>query len=134
VIKFIKKVKLFAYINLFLIQCSSKGRCNTGEGIVEKSVRESGFPITELARRMKKSRRHIYNLFENPHLSLDEILQIGKIIHYDFSELFTEVSNKKSLVEDSNAAYGDIDNYWKNKYLVLLEKYNELLEKIVQSD
>jgi hypothetical protein len=29
---------------------------------VEKAVRESGFPITELARRRKKSRRHIYNL------------------------------------------------------------------------
>ena len=60
--------------------------------IVEKVVRESGFPIAELARRLKKSRRHIYNMFQNPHLSLDEILQIGKIIHYDFTlntQLFT---------------------------------------------
>lgn len=69
--------------------------------LVEKAVRESGFPIAELARRMKKSRRHIYNLFENPYLSLDEILQIGKIIHYDFSELFTDMSKSKNIVEES---------------------------------
>jgi hypothetical protein len=97
--------------------------------LVEKAVRESGFPIAELARRMKKSRRHIYNLFENPHLSLDEISQIGKIIHYDFSELFTEVSKSKSLVEEPAAIYGDSAAYWKDKYITLLEKYNALLEK-----
>ena len=60
--------------------------------IVEKAVREIGVPLAEVARRMKKSRRHIYNMFENPRLSLDEILQIGKIIHYDFTlntQLFT---------------------------------------------
>ena len=99
-------------------------------GIVEKAVRESGFPIAELARRMKKSRRHIYNLFENPNLSLDEILQIGKIIHYDFSELFTDVSKSKSLVEEPAAIYGDSAAYWKDKYIALLEKYNALLERV----
>jgi hypothetical protein len=96
--------------------------------MVEKAVRESGFPIAELARRMKKSRRHIYNLFENPHLSLDEILQIGKIIHVDFSDLFTEVSKTKGLVEESVTPYGDPAAYWKDKYIALLEKYNALLE------
>lgn len=96
--------------------------------MVEKAVRESGFPIAELARRMKKSRRHIYNLFENPHLSLDEILQIGKIIHIDFSDLFTEVSKTKGLVEEPVTPYGDPAAYWKDKYIALLEKYNALLE------
>ena len=96
-------------------------------------MRESGFPITELARRMKKSRRHIYNLFENPHLSLDEILQIGKIIHIDFSDLFTDVSKTKSLIEDLVTPYGDSETYWKDKYIALLEKYNELLEGRLRS-
>lgn len=97
--------------------------------LVEKAVRESGFPIAELARRMKKSRRHIYNLFENPYLSLDEILQIGKIIHYDFSELFTDMRKSKELIENSEMPYGNSANYWKDKYIALLEKYNALLEK-----
>ena len=98
--------------------------------LVEKAVRESGFPIAELARRMNKSRRHIYNLFENPQLSLDEILQIGKIIHYDFSGLFTDVSKSKNIVEERAAIYGDSAAYWKDKYIALLEKYNALLERV----
>ena len=98
--------------------------------LVEKAVRESGFQIAELARRMKKSRRHIYNLFENPHLSLDEILQIGKIIHYDFTELFTDVRKSNALIEDPEMPYGNSANYWKDKYIALLEKYNSLLEKM----
>jgi hypothetical protein len=96
--------------------------------IVEKAVRESGFPIAELARRRKKSRRHIYNLFENHQFSFDEIFQIVKIIHVDFSKLFTEVSNKNEFVEEPATAYEDLEPCWKEKYNVLLEKHNTLLE------
>lgn len=98
--------------------------------IIEKAVRESGFPISELARRMKKSRRTIYNLFENPHVSIEEVLQIGKIIHYDFSHLFTEVSKSISRVEEFDEPYGETAAYWKDKYIALLEKYNALLERV----
>jgi plasmid maintenance system antidote protein VapI len=98
--------------------------------IIEKAVRESGFPIAELARRMKKSRRTIYNLFENPHVSIDEVLQIGKIIHCDFSDMFTEVSKNISIVEEPKAEYGETVAYWKDKYIELLEKYNTLLERV----
>ena len=100
--------------------------------IIEKAVRESGFPIAELARRMKKSRRTIYNLFENPHLSMEEILQIGKIIHHDFNSVFTEVSKYVSIVGEPEVPYGDSAAYWKDRYIALLEKYNALLERVKQ--
>ena len=98
--------------------------------IIEKAVRESGFPIAELARRMKKSRRTIYNLFENPHVSIEEVLQIGKILHHDFSDLFTDVSNSVNIVEEPAVHYGETAAYWKDKYIALLERYNALLEKV----
>jgi hypothetical protein len=100
--------------------------------IIEKAVRESGFPIAELARRMKKSRRTIYNLFENPHLSIEEVLQIGKIIHHDFNSVFTEVSKNVSMVGEPEVPYGDSAAYWKDRYIALLEKYNALLERVKQ--
>ena len=59
--------------------------------IVEKAVRESGFSIVQLAKRMHKSRKWVYNSFENSQLPLDYVLQIGKIIHYDFSLEITEI-------------------------------------------
>ena len=98
--------------------------------IVEKVVRESGIPLAEVARRLKKSRRHIYNMFENPHLSLDEILQIRKIIHYDFGKYFTELRNHRDLIREPKPEYGESATYWKNKYITLLEKYNVLLERV----
>jgi predicted transcriptional regulator len=95
--------------------------------IIKEAVYKSGYPITELAKRMKKSRRWVYLLFENPMVSIDIVLEIGTIIHFDFSndiEIFNiPVSNKVSLDHHKE------DNYWKNKYLKLLEEYNELLKK-----
>ena len=64
--------------------------------IVEKAVRQSGIPLTKLVKRLGKSRKWIYNAFENPQLFLDVILEIGKIIHYDSSNEIKEL--KMSII------------------------------------
>jgi predicted transcriptional regulator len=69
-----------------------------GENIKE-AVYKSGFPITALAKRMGKSRRWVYLLFENPTVPIEIILQIGSIIHYDFS---SEIELLKSNPQVSN--------------------------------
>jgi predicted transcriptional regulator len=111
-----------------LFYAKPKAMQHRGE-MVEKAVRESGFPISELARRLHKSRRHVYNIFENPHVSIDEILQIGKIIHYDFSEHFTHLRKPETTLPEEQADVAQSVNYWKDKYIALLEKYNQLLEQ-----
>ncbi len=105
--------------------------------ILEKAVRESGMPLTKLTKKLSKSRRWIYNAFENPNVSIDYILEIGKIIHHDFSEDIAELKKYRTMAAfmylenvtetDSNEKQGQ--DYWKNKYLKLLEKYNQLLER-----
>jgi hypothetical protein len=85
---------------------------------------------------MGKSRRHIYNLFENLQVSMDVVLEIGKIIHHDFTELLPPSSvyarkDHSDLILEEQYPYQQSEKsaeYWKNKYLVLLEKYNALLE------
>lgn len=104
--------------------------------LVEEAVRQSGMSLTEVAKRLGKSRRHLYNLFEDPHLSLETVLQIGKIIHHDFTlntQLFP--SNLESIFSDNKPDYNKRNAneeaaYWKEKYIALLEKYNALLERI----
>lgn len=127
------KMYIFTCIFVYRSVANFVTMIHRGE-IVEQAVRKSGFPIAELARRMKRSRRHVYNLFENPNVSLDVILEVGKVIHHDFSEEFKELRNHQ--VSDHAEEYViETDNnveYWKNKYLLLLEKYNELLERIGQ--
>lgn len=95
--------------------------------IIKEAVYKSGFPITELAKRMGKSRRWVYLLFENPTVSIDTILQIGSIIHYDFTDEIETL--KPHFLNDTGLDYSKEEAYWKNKYLKLLEEYNELLKK-----
>ncbi|MBZ4037297.1 hypothetical protein K6T82_21230 [Flavobacterium sp. 17A] len=101
--------------------------------IVKKAVYKSGYPITELAKKLSKSRRWVYLMFENSNLSLDMILQIGKIIHYDFKDEIKEFKIYKNTVDESAVDYNNDElnpEYWKNKYLKLLEEYNHILKKI----
>ena len=103
--------------------------------IIEKAVRESGFSITRLAERMSKSRRWVYQIFENQSVPVDYILAIGKIIHHDFTEEIEELKSYKmnltsQITCDQQRSFVDVKDeveYWKNKYMAVLEKYNDLL-------
>ena len=101
--------------------------------IVKKAIYQSGMSITLIANKIGKSRRLVYQMFENSNVSLDIIIQIGDIIHYDFSDEIREINyTKGNLLDSSLASYGKVTNeeveYWKNKYLKLLEEFNELLK------
>jgi predicted transcriptional regulator len=99
--------------------------------IVERAVRRSGYKLTELVKRIGKSRRWIYNAFENPNLSIDHVLEIGKVIHYDFSDEINELKGMKKSLHEPPAEYLVLEDtvaYWKEKYYKLLEKHNALLE------
>lgn len=98
--------------------------------ILKEAIYKSGYPITELAKRMGKSRRWVYLLFENPTVSIDTILQIGIIIHYDFSNQIEGLNSQTLTLKEPFPHYLKEEDYWKNKYLKLLEDYNDLLKKV----
>lgn len=100
--------------------------------IVEKAVRETGYSITRLAAKLGKSRRWMYYAFENPALSLDTIYEIGSIIRYDFAHDLNQLRKSINAVgeaEEPVAQYSEKNTaeYWKDRYLNILEKYNDLL-------
>ena len=100
--------------------------------IVERAVRQSGFKLTEVAKRVGKSRRWMYDAFGNPDLSIDYVLQIGKVIHHDFTVDINELKGMKQSFKEPASEYvreEETVDYWKNKYYQLLEKHNSLLEK-----
>jgi len=84
---------------------------------------------------MGKSRRWVYQIFESQSVPVDYILAIGKIIHHDFTEEIDELKSYKlnianQIANERQQAFGsekDEVEYWKNKYLAVLEKYNDLL-------
>lgn len=114
--------------------------------IVEYLVRKNGYSITDLATELDVNRRSIYNYFQNQFLKRDVIFKIGRVIRHDFSKEFPEffthedfaTSFKKgnlSVVEASSTDKIVEEDIWKDKYLALLESYNEaLLKRLTQQN
>jgi plasmid maintenance system antidote protein VapI len=99
--------------------------------IVEEAVRQSGLSLTVIAKRLGKSRRHLYNLFEDPHLSLDTILQIGKILYHDFSHEIPEIIQGKFIVNEPEKTYVPEDvTYWKDKYYALVDEHLAVVKQL----
>ena len=101
--------------------------------LLEKSIRQSEYPISKIAKRIGYTRQHMYNLFQQPAVDLMLLEEIGKIIHVDFSEsvkslkkyaLNTSVAN---LTEEFYNTNNELN--YKDKYLNLLEEYNKLLKE-----
>ncbi|MDR6944304.1 hypothetical protein [Mucilaginibacter pocheonensis] len=105
--------------------------------IVEYRVRKNGYCISDLGRCMNVNRRSIYNWFNQKQLKRDVIFRIGCIIRHDFTQEFPELFESDDFkviyqVPELPLRYGSNFDYteqecWKNKYLLLLEKYNEML-------
>ena len=108
--------------------------------IIEQAVRQSGYSITKLSKKLGKSTRWMYYMFESSNVSIDYILEIGEIIHHDFSNEIKELKKHKLLNEiqeikksetTSKSKQSEIE-HWKNKYFTLLEEHNQLLRTLTK--
>ncbi len=101
---------------------------------VAKAVKESGYSKTKLAKQLGKSRQWLYDAFDNPNLSVETIVAIGKIIHYDFG--YQIKATKPAIIRDISTSYDSSDDevtYWKDKYIQLMEENKRLLQKLVEN-
>lgn len=105
--------------------------------IIERTIRRNGYSISELARLMKVNRRSIYNWFNQPKFKPEIIFKIGCALKHDFSNEFPELfsteefqaafNNSKLLNTNFLTEEREKINYWKDKYINLLEEYNQIL-------
>ncbi|WP_146198820.1 hypothetical protein [Pararcticibacter amylolyticus] len=102
--------------------------------IVEKQVRLSMVSITDISKSLNVNRRTLYNWFTRPRIPEAVVLNIGDCIGYDFSvqipglDSSDIIRNKKDIFEGTSLSIDD--DFYKMKYLHLLEKYNQMLEDI----
>lgn len=74
--------------------------------LVKKVVQESGYSITRLASRINISRAQLYLDFNNPEMSWDRILAIGKVLKHDFSVEFRDLpSGLTTLLNEGDFSY-----------------------------
>ncbi|ABG61010.1 hypothetical protein CHU_3778 [Cytophaga hutchinsonii ATCC 33406] len=116
-------------VSQFCINMVHKGE------IIKEAVNQSGISVTQVAKSLQVTRKTVYNIFDRVDVDNDTILKIGAIIHHDFSENFpklvknsTEDPQEKYNIRDMDQLKADVD-YWKGKYITLLEEYNKLLKK-----
>ncbi|MFC6099783.1 helix-turn-helix domain-containing protein [Olivibacter domesticus] len=105
--------------------------------IIERTIRRNGYSISELARLTKVNRRSIYNWFNQPKFKPDIIFKIGCALKHDFSVEFPELfstedfqrafANSKLINTEILVEEIEKINYWKDKYIGLLEEYNHML-------
>src|SRR5690606_14570081 len=103
---------------------SVRERCSFLSQKCPPDIFNQKFPITLLAKRLKKSRRYSYDVFEKQDVTLDLILRIGKIIQHDFSNDLKNLSKipeeyQLEVITEPDISFEDV-NYWKSKYFELL--------------
>lgn len=91
---------------------------------VESAIRVSGMSITIVASKLGITRRTLYNYFESDSLDPRIISKIEKIIHIRIQD-----HSPLQKLEAQSQAQPDSADYWRNKYIELLEKYTQLLEE-----
>lgn len=112
--------------------------------VLEQAVRMERIGISELSRKLKVSRRTIYNWFSQENLNPHIILKVGDVIGHDFTGELPEkfIKNNQHLLDaeappllNANGLNADHNSvyFWMNKYVGLLEKYNELLNLISEN-
>ena len=98
--------------------------------ILETAIREKGYSFSAAAKRMKVSRRTLYNYFDDPDLAWQKIIDFDKTLVLGLTSKFTEMSKYTLLQSSDISTVNENDSdYWKNKYIALLERYTKLLEK-----
>lgn len=103
--------------------------------ILEDFVKNSGVSVAELSRRIRYERTTIYRHFAKDDLEFAIILKYGKALKHDFSVEFPEMTNLINEFEPSLSDYKVTTvaealkerDFWKDKYISLLEKHNQLL-------
>jgi predicted transcriptional regulator len=96
--------------------------------VLEELIRNKGYSLSQVARHLDISRRTLYNYFEDPQLSWQKLSHIDQILQLNLGSRLTEMRNyythhKPTVLNEHLDA-----EYWRAKYIALLEKYTSLLE------
>jgi predicted transcriptional regulator len=71
--------------------------------ILKRAVADSGMSATRVAKALGVTRQTLYNRYDDPNVTRDFLIEVGKIIKYDF---FQEIDSVKGLGPDGQQDAG----------------------------
>lgn len=99
---------------------------------IRQVIKDSGVSITSLCKKLQKSRRWLYDILQQPQVSVDVLIQLGAALHYnliaDFPQYVKYQHHLTPFSSEPTLKEGDV-NYWREKYFTILEQYSNLLEE-----
>lgn len=109
--------------------------------ILERAVRRQEISISELCRKLNISRRTLYNWFERQTLNPVIVSNVGRVIGHDFAKELGDDFNRDNhqafngylkypQLSENYVSTQEEEHYWMQKYIQLLEDYNQLLQKV----
>lgn len=102
--------------------------------VLKKAVKNSGIPITEVARRAGYGRVTYYLHAQNADLKLDILDKYATAINYDFRDEIPEmVEYYERKRENSLSTFEKIEaerDFWRDEYARVLKEKNDLTSKI----
>lgn len=93
--------------------------------LLERAIRRKGLNITEIAAALNITRRTLYNWFKQEIIDEDTMERISAIISYDISSGVSEPKITAVLPDETVIKKGE--DYWKDRYIDLLERYSMLI-------
>lgn len=98
--------------------------------LLEHIVRSSPYSIKVLSKKLGISRTTLYNKFQAAQLDYDFLLQVSKIVHYDFKDKLPQFHTQLVVPVPH---YSKRDIIIDKKYIQLLEGYQRLFGFLVKT-
>lgn len=113
---------------------TKKTTIHRGEAL-QAAISSSDLTIKQITARARFSRSSYYNHIADPNLPFEVLVRYGKVLKYDFTQdipgmekyPFNEDIVPRPQPKTFDEAIADRD-YWRDKYIQLLEKHNKLIE------
>jgi hypothetical protein len=113
---------------------TKKTTAHRGEAL-QAAIGRSDLTIKQITARARFSRSSYYNHIADPNLPFEVLMRYGKVLKHDFTQdipgmekyPFNEEIVLRPQPKTFDEAIADRD-YWKEKYIAILEKYNALIE------
>ncbi|MEN0016593.1 MAG: hypothetical protein AAF706_03175 [Bacteroidota bacterium] len=96
--------------------------------VLEKVVLGGPYSIKKLAEKLQISRNALYQKFKKQDLSYDFILEVGSLIHHDFTQEFKELSPNLFIDRATHARKLGI---LQDKHVFLAARHDQLLRFLV---
>ncbi|MEW6469637.1 MAG: helix-turn-helix transcriptional regulator [Bacteroidota bacterium] len=91
-----------------------KAKLHIGKKIEEIFI-QKGMHLTEFAKRVGKTRQHVYNIFGMQSIDTDLLKKVSEVLEFDFFRYYTDAYKEVERLKAEVEAFKELTVFLKNK-------------------